>query len=69
MGWISWGVSQIFLTSTALGALKRNGIIVLKPEAVKNESARALLVQAVSVVNRQAGSCSCAHVRSNCASC
>lgn len=55
MGWVSWSVSQLFVTSCTLGHLKRSGIIALKPEVVKNDSLRALIVQAVSTVPLDAG--------------
>lgn len=48
MGIISWTLGQLAVSSVALGALKRGGVITFKPEAVSNDTLRALLTQAVS---------------------
>ncbi|KAL6755465.1 hypothetical protein V8C86DRAFT_220731 [Haematococcus lacustris] len=47
MGWVSFTLGQVALTSTALGALKRHGIITIRPDVLKNDTARTILVQAL----------------------
>lgn len=49
MGWMFFAVSQVLVTSTVLGALKRTGAIELNTGAVKNDAARRFLVLAVDV--------------------
>ncbi|KAF5842860.1 hypothetical protein DUNSADRAFT_4319 [Dunaliella salina] len=49
MGWITQILGQVCLTSLILGGMKRQGIIVLKPEAVDNQTLRSALVRAVSL--------------------
>jgi hypothetical protein len=48
MGWISWTSGQLLMSATVLGTLKRHGVIVLKPETIKNETVRSTVVQAAS---------------------
>jgi hypothetical protein len=47
MGVLSWTFSQVCMSSLVLGALKRKGVVVLKPEAIVNDTLRSGLVTAV----------------------
>lgn len=47
MGWISWTLTQVAITSITLGALKRSNIISVHPDNIKNSSFRMAVVQAL----------------------
>lgn len=49
MGVLSFTVSQLALTAVGIAALKRNGVLTVKPESIKNETLRTGFNQAVSV--------------------
>ncbi|KAI8463827.1 MAG: hypothetical protein J3K34DRAFT_474853 [Monoraphidium minutum] len=49
MGWISWVVTQVAITSVALGTLKRHNVIQLQPQNIKNDSLRMVVVQALQM--------------------
>ncbi len=53
MGWATYLLSQAVITSVALGALKRHGVIQVQPAAIKNDTARYMLTQAVSAARIQ----------------
>ncbi|GMH40080.1 hypothetical protein BSKO_07984 [Bryopsis sp. KO-2023] len=48
MGFIGWIVSQTFITSVALGALKRKGVIEVNSRSITNESVRFAFDTAVN---------------------
>lgn len=47
MGWISFVLTQTFVTSVTLGAMKRQGVIQLNTNSIKNDTARYCLVKLV----------------------
>eukprot|EP00891_Asterochloris_glomerata_P004239 jgi/Astpho2/4239/Aster-x0194 len=49
MGWISFTVSQVLLTSITLGALKKNGVITVEPKNIANPQLRTAFGMAVGL--------------------
>lgn len=49
MGWITFTLGQIVLTSVTLGALRKNGAIQVDPKAIKNTFARTAFETALDL--------------------
>lgn len=49
MGWMFFAISQVVVTSTVIGALRRSGALELHPHAIKNDTARKVVEVAVDV--------------------
>ncbi|KAK9915429.1 hypothetical protein WJX75_009055 [Coccomyxa subellipsoidea] len=48
-GWLFFTVSQVVITSLALGALKRTGAIEVDPSKIKNHTLRSFFATAVDL--------------------
>lgn len=49
MGWVTFALGQIVLTSVTLGALKKNGAITVNSKAIKNDIARSAFETALDL--------------------
>ncbi|KAG1671672.1 hypothetical protein FOA52_007463 [Chlamydomonas sp. UWO 241] len=49
MGWTSFVITNVVLTTCTLGALKRHGAIVVDGSKIKNEAARMVFIKAVAL--------------------